>query len=300
MLGLATDENTQSRGIGVVGRSVGGEATEAQPVEDVMASPIGILGQSALGTGMRGHGGPLLPIPFAATLLVTTNPKMPVQIDLSLGATGSPTSANIISPPAHGLLTKAGGTLVDFQLDPSLTAGKETKFGYTLANAKGTSEQATVIILITATMPAPAPVVLPTSEEIEISPIGGVSSLGQLASQQIPLSGGSGKATGVVLQQVSRNAFAQLQLVPFASFSEKNPPKLPTTGEIGALFLCVIATHQPTGDTPLRTAAQLWICTGYVQDKATGNALPQWQPVQLGLSSFTGGTPIPLTAAPWA
>jgi hypothetical protein len=103
-----------------------------------------------------------------------------------------------------------------------------------------------------------------------------------------------------VLQQVSRNAFAQLQLAPFVSFSDKNPPKLPATGEIGALFLCVIATHQPTSDTPLKTAAQLWICAGYVQDKATGNAIPQWQPVQLGVSSFAGGTPIPLTATPWA
>ena len=43
MLGLATDENADSRGIGIVGRSVGGEVFEAQPVEDVMASAIGVL-----------------------------------------------------------------------------------------------------------------------------------------------------------------------------------------------------------------------------------------------------------------
>ena len=297
MLGLATDESSQSRGIGVVGRSVGGEATEAQPVEDVMASPIGILGQSALGTGVRGHGGPLLPIPFAANLLVTTNPKVTVEFDLSLGATGFPTSANITSPPKHGMLTQAGGTQVFFKPDPSLTVGKETSFEYTLANANGTSEPARVTIAIIKAKPG-LPVALPMSEEIAVSPIGGVFGSGQLESQQIPLSGGSSKVTGVMLQQVSRNAIAQLQLVPFVSFSDKNPPKLPTTGEIGALFLCVIATQQPTRDRPLKTAAQLWICTGYLQSEAPGHAIPQWQPVQLGVSSFAGGTPIPLTAAP--
>jgi hypothetical protein len=108
MLGLATDENAQSLGIGVVGRSVGGEATEAQPVEEVLASPIGVLGQSALGAGVRGHGGPLLPIPFAFNLIVETTPTTPVDIDLSLGASGFPTSANVITSPADGMVTQAG------------------------------------------------------------------------------------------------------------------------------------------------------------------------------------------------
>jgi hypothetical protein len=297
MLGLATDENSEARGIGIVGRSVGGEAAEAQPVEDVMALPIGVLGQSALGTGVRGHGGPLLPIPFAMNLIVETTPNVPVQFDLSLGASGFPTSANIITSPPDGTLTQAGTTLVDFQPGAILTAGKETSFQYTLTNAAGTSEPATVTIVIVAANPH-APVALPASEEIAVSPIGGVFSSGQLGSQQIPLSSGSGKTRGAVLQQVCRAAVAQLQLVPFVSLSDENAAKLPTTGQIGDLFLCVIATHQATSDTPLKTAAQLWICTGYVQG-ASGKAIPQWQPVQMGVSPLAGGTAIPLTATPW-
>jgi hypothetical protein len=298
MFGLATDENATSRGIGVVGRSVAGAATEAKPVEDVMESSIGVLGQSALGTGVRGQGGPLLPIPFAKDLILQTTPNTPVSIDLTLGSIGSPTTAHIVTLPPNGILIpSAGETLVDFQPDAKLTVGKETSFTYTLANAAGTSRPATATVFIVPASPKP-PFALAGSLEIASAATGAVFSAGQLGSEQIPVNGGSGKAAGAVLQQVSRDALAQLQLVPFASFSDKPPPALPTAGLIGDLFLCLIATHQPTSDTPLKTAAQLWICTGYVMDKA-GNALPQWQPVQLGLGPLTGGTPIPLSPAPW-
>jgi hypothetical protein len=75
MYGLATDDSPStlqpSHGIGVVGRSVGGQAVENMSVEQVMGwvSPtvpanandgaIGVLGQSLNGPGVRGHGGPL-------------------------------------------------------------------------------------------------------------------------------------------------------------------------------------------------------------------------------------------------
>ena len=64
--GMATDENPNtpadqpSHGIGVVGRSMGGLAPEEISVEQIMGEPIGVLGASANGPGVRGHGGPLL------------------------------------------------------------------------------------------------------------------------------------------------------------------------------------------------------------------------------------------------
>jgi hypothetical protein len=302
MLGLATDENSQSLGIGVVGRSMGGEETELQGPDELMASPICVLGQSALGTGVRGHGGPLLAILFARNLIINMPADEGVQtINLAQGATGSPTSANIVtSPPSSdGMFgLSPASTQAFFDPNPSLTVGTEISFEYTLNNAAGTSQPATVTIVIATELSGPF--VLPT-EPIAVSPIGGVFSSGQLASQQIPLSGGSGKAKGAVLQQVSQGPVAQLQLVPFVSLSDKNAPKLPIAGEIGDLFLCVIQTQQVVGtDSPSEPAAQLWICTGYVRDKAGAAALPRWQPVQMGVSPLAGGTPIPLTATPWA
>lgn len=64
--GMATDEKPNkpldqpSHGIGVVGRSMGGIAPEEICVEQIMGEPIGVLGHSANGPGVRGHGGPLL------------------------------------------------------------------------------------------------------------------------------------------------------------------------------------------------------------------------------------------------
>jgi hypothetical protein len=304
ILGLATDENSKSRGIGVVGRSVGGQAAEAQPVEDVMAAAIGVLGQATDGSGVRGHGGPLLQIPFAADLVVETMANISAPFDLALGAVGSPASANIVTPvpPADGTLTppSPGATLVDFQPAASLTAGKETSFRYTLANAAGTSQPATVtVVIVAANSAAPVALLAGLRMQVSSSPLGGVFSAGRLESQQIPLTGLTGKAKGAVLQQVSSDPSAQLQLVPFVSFSETNPPKLPLAGQVGDLFLCVIQTQRPTSDTPQRAAAQLWICTGYVRDETTGNALPQWQPVQMGVTALSGGTAVPLSATPW-
>jgi hypothetical protein len=298
LLGLATDENAQSRGIGVVGRSVGGKAAEVTSVEDVMAAPIGVLGQSAEGSGVRGHGASLLQIPFAASLLVTTVPNGPVSFDLALGSRGSPTSATKVSAPpaADGVLDiVTGSTAADFAPSAAFISG-ETSFEYTLSNAAGTSNRATVTIQIAATQKPP--VALPSSELIEMAPIGGMFSSGQLESQQIPLTDVAGKG-GAVLQLTSRDPIAQLGLVPFValSFPEKDPPRLPAAGAIGDLFLCVIPTQRATGDTPQKTAAQLWICTGYGQDLKSGAAIPRWQPVEMGAASL-GGTPIPLTATP--
>jgi hypothetical protein len=64
--GLATGEQPSSRNVvGVAGRSMGGVALEAAPLEHVVDEPIGVLGQSTHGPGVRGHGGPLLKQPSA-------------------------------------------------------------------------------------------------------------------------------------------------------------------------------------------------------------------------------------------
>jgi hypothetical protein len=313
VFGLATDEKSQTLGIGVVGRSLGGLDMEpSQPVEDVVIAPtggapapggalltgsIGILGQSANGSGLRGHGGPLLQIPFAANLLVQANPSVSTDIPLSFGSAGLPVTASVVTPPpaADGAVTAVASTVVSFQPSKSFKTGA-TSFTYTLTNAAGTSAPATVQVTIVGGTPEGpfAPLTLMAA----IKPIGGTFSSGQLESEQIPLSNVSGKG-GAVLQLTSRSPTAQLRLVPFAalSFSKTDAPRLPTAGTIGDLFLCVVQIKPPTGDTQEKTAAQLWICTGYGQDKV-GDALPLWQPVQMG-NQTTGGTPIPLTATPW-
>jgi kumamolisin len=68
--GIATGEQPSSPNvIGVVGRSMGGIATETLPLEEVVGEPIGVLGHSANGPGVRGHGGPLLKQPQAGEFL---------------------------------------------------------------------------------------------------------------------------------------------------------------------------------------------------------------------------------------
>jgi hypothetical protein len=46
---------------------MGGVATETLPLEQVLGEPVGVLGHSAFGPGVRGHGGQLLKQPEAGT-----------------------------------------------------------------------------------------------------------------------------------------------------------------------------------------------------------------------------------------
>jgi kumamolisin len=55
--------STHNKTIGVAGRSMGGEAVEDLPLEDVVRDAVGVLGHSNFGPGVRGHGGPLLTVP---------------------------------------------------------------------------------------------------------------------------------------------------------------------------------------------------------------------------------------------
>jgi len=69
--GLATEEFPSSspcapaHGIGVVGRSMGGVKVERVSVERMVGEPIGVLGQSTTGPGVRGHSGPLFSPPVS-------------------------------------------------------------------------------------------------------------------------------------------------------------------------------------------------------------------------------------------
>lgn len=58
--------------IGVAGRSMGGVEVEDDGLEAVVGEPVGVLGHSTVGTGVRGHGGPL------ATLAQGVAPPPPV------------------------------------------------------------------------------------------------------------------------------------------------------------------------------------------------------------------------------
>jgi hypothetical protein len=57
--GISTDGNT----IGVVGRSMGGQEVEDDPIERVVGEPVGVFGHSTNGTGARAHSGPLVTLP---------------------------------------------------------------------------------------------------------------------------------------------------------------------------------------------------------------------------------------------
>ena len=83
LYGLATDENPNTppcqpaHGIGVVGRSMGGLSPEGVSVERMVGEPIGVLGQSTTGPGVRGHGGPLFMPPAGANTSVPVTAASP-------------------------------------------------------------------------------------------------------------------------------------------------------------------------------------------------------------------------------
>jgi kumamolisin len=119
--GLATDTNDfppshglAPRGIGVVGRSMGGIATEPDSVEELMNEPIGVLGNSNGGTGVRGHAGPLIKLgPCAPASLLT-----PVASGLG-GVFSSGRLQDQVIPDATDAQTVSLDSLAQFRLTPS-------------------------------------------------------------------------------------------------------------------------------------------------------------------------------------
>jgi hypothetical protein len=69
------------------------------------------------------------------------------MIDLSIGATGSPTSAAIVSSPTHGMINVISGTKVTYT--PGACFSGTDTFTFTLANASGNSNVATATITVT-------------------------------------------------------------------------------------------------------------------------------------------------------
>jgi hypothetical protein len=113
--GIATDENSSGRGIGVVGRAMGGVAVESNAVEEVIREPVGVLGHSSNGPGVRGHGGPLLPIPQGSlTFSVVAAPG---------GVFSSGQLQDQVSPPASTPQAVSLDALPQLRLVPS-AAGK--------------------------------------------------------------------------------------------------------------------------------------------------------------------------------
>src|SRR6266536_543763 len=51
-----------STGVGAVGRAMGSETVEAAPLEHLLPQ-VGVFGHSLGGVGVRGHSGPILPVP---------------------------------------------------------------------------------------------------------------------------------------------------------------------------------------------------------------------------------------------
>ncbi len=119
--GLATDTNDfppshglAPRGIGVVGRSMGGIATEPDSVEELMNEPIGVLGQSNGGTGVRGHAGPLIKLgPCAPASQLT-----PVASGLG-GVFSSGRLQDQVIPDATEAQTVSLDSLAQVRLTPS-------------------------------------------------------------------------------------------------------------------------------------------------------------------------------------
>jgi hypothetical protein len=85
--------------------------------------------------------------PVAVNETATTGAVTPVSIDLSVGATGSPISAAIVSGPVHGTINVISGTKITYT--PSICFTGTDTFTFTLANASGTSNVAMATITVT-------------------------------------------------------------------------------------------------------------------------------------------------------
>jgi probable HAF family extracellular repeat protein len=88
------------------------------------------------------------PPPVAVDETATTNVGTAVTIDLAAGATGSPTSAAIVSGPAHGTIHLISPPTV-FSYTPAAGFSGTDSFQFTLANAYGTSNTAKATITVT-------------------------------------------------------------------------------------------------------------------------------------------------------
>jgi YVTN family beta-propeller protein len=106
------------------------------------------------------------PPPVAVDETASTTAGVPVTIDLSAGASGTPTSAAIISSPAHGTLGAISGTQVTYT--PNSCFASTDRFTFTLANAFGTSNN---VATATITVTGPPVAANETTTTIETTPV---------------------------------------------------------------------------------------------------------------------------------
>jgi hypothetical protein len=88
--GITTDGTT----IGVAGRSMGAVAVETDPLEKVVGEPVGVLGHSTIGPGVRGHGGQLATLP--------QNSPLPPAADAAPGGVFSSGRLQAVAIPEAG------------------------------------------------------------------------------------------------------------------------------------------------------------------------------------------------------
>jgi hypothetical protein len=117
--GIATGAKTGAENVvGVAGRSMGGIAIEPVALEKVVDTPIGVLGQSTKGPGVRGHGGQLL------KESLTGPPTLPIDAApggvFSSGRLQDRTMSFIF--PSGALQTVGLDALAQAQLVPSVAA----------------------------------------------------------------------------------------------------------------------------------------------------------------------------------
>ena len=86
--------------------------------------------------------------PVAVYEIATTTSGEAVAIDLGSGASGAPTSAQIVVPPAKGRISVLSGTRIVYVPDACSTGADN--FRFTLGNAAGKSAPATVSVRVTA------------------------------------------------------------------------------------------------------------------------------------------------------
>jgi hypothetical protein len=119
-----------------------GETITLTVFQSTQNVPYGGLGAAIAGVTLNVITTP----PVAADETATTNATTPVSIDLTVGATGNPTSAALIGTPIGGTASGFPDPTITFAPDPMF--GGPASFQFTLANAGGTSNMATATISV--------------------------------------------------------------------------------------------------------------------------------------------------------
>ncbi len=159
-VGVAIDLTAGSSGgptsAALAGTPVGGTVT-GFPGTDVTFTPAaGFAGRASFKFTLANAGGAshtatatvtvLPPPPIAANETAVAAANAPIDIDLTAGSTGSPTSAALVGTPVGGTVTGFPRTTVTFQ--PTKGVWGQASFQFTVANGGGTSSISTATITV--------------------------------------------------------------------------------------------------------------------------------------------------------